>query len=409
MNFFSTGNTIGSVKNIENAIVACLIGYGFFSVFNIAWGNALIDFALVLTFIRLGFSRSGLNPDKKILSFMAVYWGVLACASVFAFLPAPSLQPLWRSFYFIGPPFFLGSLFFQSKSQRQRALFLLSIVIAGMASSSCVFWQAMSGQGRTPGFIDLLELAGELSLLIPMLLVVTLQNEYDHRIRWISAIALLFAIGALVLNGTRGAWVAVGFTCGGYLFYSLAKRSMSRIKVTAIVVLLILAPLIIIQIFPATKNRVLSVVNTKDISLGHRFAMWPSAWDMFLDHFLLGVGLGNYHEQYLTKYVRVDLVQKYIGNNTWLLHQHPHNSFLYLLAETGLLGLLSFLLLYCFVLYHFLSRIRNKFNKGVWAASAFMAVVGFLIFGLTENVVFGMNQYTQSLWLLIGVSWNANE
>ncbi|HWR29268.1 MAG TPA: hypothetical protein VN631_05495, partial [Negativicutes bacterium] len=239
MNFFSTGNTIGSVKNIENAIVACLIGYGFFSVFNIAWGNALIDVALVLSFIRLGFSRIGLNPDKKILTFMAVYWGVLACASVFAFLPAPSIQPLWRSFYFIGPPFFLGSLFFQSKSQ--RALFLLSMVLAGMASSSCAFWQAMSGQERMPGFIDLLELAGELSLLIPILLVVTLHNEYEHRIRWISAIALLFAIGALVLNGTRGAWVAVGFTCGGYLFYSLVKRTMSRIKVAAIVVLLILA------------------------------------------------------------------------------------------------------------------------------------------------------------------------
>ena len=57
--------------------------------------------------------------------------------------------------------------------------------------------------------------------------------------------------------------------------------------------------------------------------------MWQSSLNMFIEHPLFGVGVGNWHEQYTTNY------QPPIKTGDFY---HPHNVPLDMLSESGVVG-----------------------------------------------------------------------
>jgi len=88
-----------------------------------------------------------------------------------------------------------------------------------------------------------------------------------------------------------------------------------------------------------------------DTSIGHRLYFWVTSWEVFEDHPLIGVGTGDYKEAYalknLEQYPRLPpLIQ-----NT----ENPHNQYVLVLAQLGLLGFVS--LLSIFVL-----QVRQSFE-----------------------------------------------
>ena len=77
------------------------------------------------------------------------------------------------------------------------------------------------------------------------------------------------------------------------------------------------------------------VLTADNFAIVQRMAIWQSAWEMFLDNPLLGVGLGNFDHAYPA-----------YSLPGWLhLPGHAHNYYLNLLAETGILGLSAYLAL----------------------------------------------------------------
>lgn len=395
------------VKRIDRAIANCLICYGFIAVFSIALGNACMDIAAILACLRIFLSRKEMEIDKNIVLLFVLFFGALLVSTFFAYRPELSAQPLWHLFYYMVPPFFLGSIFIHTQSQRWALV--LSMTTGGLVSSLYAFWQAGQGVSRATGFINMLELAGQLSMLIPVLVVVLCNSSRRIAKHWFLALTLMLSCVTLILNGTRGAWIAVSVVCLGYVLLFLYKnyKTVYWPKIIIAIVLVISVFSMVVYHMPGARERTISMMKFQDRNLGARFAMWPSAFDMFTDHLLVGVGVGNYHEQYAEKYARAELIVKHTGSlyESWLVHKHPHNSFLHLLAETGLLGFCTFLSLYLYVLFHFCSRVSAKEDFSMWANAALMVTSVFLLFGMSENVLFGMNQYTQALWLLIGSTW----
>lgn len=395
------------VNGLDKSIGLCLVGYGFIFVFDIGWGNAFIDLAIIIALLRLGLSPQGLKVDLKVLGLMIAYFfSLIITAFVANQAPSSAFQAISRLIYSMVPPFLLGSLFI--KNRLQRTWLLYSMVLAGIVASGYSFWQAIHSSSRATGFIDLLELAGELSIIIPILLVVVMYREQGRYIRLFLWGALLLMTGALVLNGTRGAWVAIAIVSIVCLFSYSIKPAVSKRKVAVLIASILLVLIVVVSVSPMARSRLVTATITGSTAAA-RIAMWPSAWNMFVDNPLFGIGLGNYHDQYIMLYARTDLIEKHYGRlyDKWSTHTHPHNSLLHLLAEAGLIGFACFLFLYSFVLYRFFSRLQHNKNENLWDRVALLELGVFLLFALTENVLFGMNQYTQSLWLAIGVAWNA--
>ena len=394
------------VTGLDHCIRACLYFYVFSFPLSIAAGNLFIDIAILLALFRMGLQRDDLQWDRKILFFLFVYSSVLLFSALGADHYAAGFRQAGSAIYYMAPPFILAHLFV---APQKRFYYLGLMMVSILFSALLAYVQALGGVVRSSGFIAPLELAGNVSLLLPVavLLVCESANPKNTRqVHGLSLLAFFLFAGALILTGTRGAWLAVGFTLLLYFcHFVLAHRgSWRKIALFSLLVILIVSAL---SFLPAAQQRIASLTNRNDYSVVTRFAMWQSASRMWADHPLFGVGLSNYHQRYTTQYFDPEPWERFGQNHDGLTHKHPHNIYLYLLAETGIMGLSAFAGLIGYVFWHFVSVGRNASTATTFFAKmAILLLLTYLAFGMTENLVFGMFPTLQSLWFLLGMLWN---
>lgn len=94
---------------------------------------------------------------------------------------------------------------------------------------------------------------------------------------------------------------------------------------------------------------------------------------------ITGCGIGAYREGAL-KYTTEKLDSGRMG-----LYYHAHNMYLHYLAETGILGLLSYLLFLGMFLYRGLLYLKKEVNWFI--LGGFFSVIGLLIDGFSENCI----------------------
>lgn len=160
----------------------------------------------------------------------------------------------------------------------------------------------------------------------------------------VSALVCALALLApLALSFSRGAWIATAVACGAQLLLAGVRRAL---RVLAVVVA---AGLVLVGGFGVgssmLQERLSSigqVTDAPDQSVTDRYTMWAAAVDMWSDHPLTGVGLKGFPE-HRDGYASLALSS---GSDTEgagaafrkqpLLS--PHNMYLLVLGEQGLLG-----------------------------------------------------------------------
>ncbi|MCL5027222.1 MAG: O-antigen ligase family protein [Chloroflexi bacterium] len=160
------------------------------------------------------------------------------------------------------------------------------------------------------------------------------------------AFAAAVVIGvAMLMSMSRGAWM------GAFAALSLimiARGRRTALMLAAIVVLgLLVATAGTFNMLPAAiSQRIFTAVSYFGIfdvryvtvtlenwPVVERMAQWQAAWEMFQDHYYLGVGAGAYPIMY-SDYALKDW-PKALG--------HAHNIYLNMAAELGLVGLMAYL------------------------------------------------------------------
>lgn len=178
--------------------------------------------------------------------------------------------------------------------------------------------------GRMTGpYENPIDLATYLMVVIPVVLVKMV--EPHARGKWILGVLALLLVGSLVRTGSQGAWV--GFLGGLALLFVLARR-MRRL------VLIGCLGLGAIALFLQTTGRSPNIFEFSDVGTQDRLFMWQAAWRMIEDRPIIGHGLNTFMANYLTYWVGGERQPRY-----------AHNCYLQIWAETGLLGLGTFLVL----------------------------------------------------------------
>jgi putative inorganic carbon (hco3(-)) transporter len=90
-------------------------------------------------------------------------------------------------------------------------------------------------------------------------------------------------------------------------------------------------------------------INDANYAVVERLAFWQAAVEMARDHFWWGVGFGNYEAAY----------PAYALINWPLALGHAHNYYLNLLAETGMLGTVAYLILWAAIIRQTLRVLRS--------------------------------------------------
>lgn len=249
-----------------------------------------------------------------------------------------------------------------------------------------------SWNGRPPGLLNYAnEAAGYINLLIPMCSAVTLYCR-GKWIRLCSGLAVLLAGAALVLTQSRGAWLAAG-AVGAIIVIRFAP---ALLRLPAGIATLLVG-LVLAYVVPITSSRVQNIeVNITD----SRLALWRAAIRMFQASPVFGVGYGSYESRY-PQYLDLD----FFGGAVI----QAHNLYLQLLAESGVIGLLSFIALVGVAIWLAVrGHIAAHDNESRFAAALYvgvgMALIGVLIHGVVDVLFYASAQFALLFWLLLFIA-----
>jgi O-antigen ligase len=118
-----------------------------------------------------------------------------------------------------------------------------------------------------------------------------------------------------------------------------------------------------------------------------RFAIWGVGWRIAKDHFITGVGLGNFSISF----------KRYIGSHGGVLSgfvKDPHNTYLSVLAETGIIGFILFMWFHC----NLVLTIFKKANKNQIFALCMLAFIAIVS-------IKGTYHFEKTYWLSLSLSY----
>lgn len=242
---------------------------------------------------------------------------LLATALVLFFLAAQAFRTLadWRGFaWFIMIFGFLVSAFG---------------ILQHLTFNGKLYWFRELHYGGIPfgPYVNRNHFAGFVELVLPMALVPLLLGRVRRERLVIVGILAIIPAAAVMLSGSRGGIISIGAELGFLLIVLLLRRSGGRHLIAAGAVLLA-AFLLVTWLGAKQVLARFASLQTMEVHEAKRAAMRHGTWMIFLDHPVLGTGLGTL-QQVFPPYETL-----YDGR----IVNHAHNDYLEALAETGLLG-----------------------------------------------------------------------
>ena len=275
---------------------------------------------------------------------------------------------LWRI-----PVFFVIALCIRDK----KILFtMLAVFFVDFGIDNLVaFYQHFSGMtDRGWGFgSSVLTISGLMVMLVPIFCVILLDSAFPSYVK-ASALWALGCVGfGMYGNQSRGSWLFNMIMVPIVSLPYLIKRFVYVIAVLATLGGVVWG----FSTQPHYVARFESITNTTtDGSNLGRFDVWTSSINMFKDHHVTGVGIGQWRTIYEASY-RLPTENQHL--------YHAHNNFIQLLGEVGLLGLLGVLIFYgSIIVDNFVVWVKTR---DPYSLCAMIAVICYVF-------VFGQVEYT---------------
>jgi putative inorganic carbon (HCO3(-)) transporter len=220
-------------------------------------------------------------------------------------------------------------------------------------------------------------------------------------LRWLALGSFAAISVAIGMSGSRGAWMGFG---AAFAAVNLASSRKGAIVFAALVLLIAsigmvggfrLLPESIVQrltnfvpLIGVRDIRSIEVTDANYASL-ERLAFWQAALDMWGDHPWLGVGFGNYQVAYAD--YALPKWREGLG--------HAHNYYLNVAAETGLIGLVSYLVLWGAALWQTAKAIRR--SGDFYAKALALGALGILVHVSVHNIV--DNLWVHNLYIQVAI------
>ena len=288
-------------------------------------------------------------PSYLVIAMLALV-GTMVLSATVAINISSSLKEIskWLEFVVV---ILLGSQYLRSR--RQIWIIVALICLAGISQAFYGYIQAFFNLGpqsfirdaslRVYGTFDQPNpYAGYINIPLSITLALTLLGR-----NWVTRIlagltALILGV-ALYLSQSRGGEIALA---AALIFIVLVGMPSIHVFMRVLIVLFLgifealLAGWIPLSVFNPIL-RFLGVVqfsftnpSSQDYSTAERLAHWIAGLHMFMDHPVLGVGIGNYSDAYPRYFITIFTAS--LG--------HAHNYYINIAAETGFIGLIVFML-----------------------------------------------------------------
>jgi putative inorganic carbon (HCO3(-)) transporter len=207
----------------------------------------------------------------------------------------------------------------------------------------------------------------------------------DRRDRIAALVCLPFLLASLVFTLSRGGLLTLT-VLGIFAVLTMSRRRLKLALLGALAV----GALAILQI-PFVGTRVVDVFNPNtDTTVGSRVQIWSDTLHMLRDHPIFGSGLRAYST----------VMQNYVTTRNHIPELYPHNIFLAMWSELGLLGLAAFVVVLGTLLWRGWSSFSEAegFARALfWGTSAAFVAIG--VHGLVDTPYFN-NDLAVEFWIV---------
>lgn len=335
---------------------------------------------------------------------LAIYFYLawIFITSVTSTMPLVSFKFLIAKIWFILAFYFIAAQMFIDKKNIRRYLwaYIIPFTIVIIYSLVRHAERGLNNQMAShfvvkPFYNDHTSYGAVLAMLIPVLigLYLTAKDMLKwQKVLFISLLILYFA--ATVFSYTRAAWVSLIFIAGLFLII-LFRIKLPLLLIGAFAFLAVVFTMREVILVQLERNKqtssgkltehVQSITNVKtDASNRERLNRWSCAWRMFLEKPLFGWGPGTYMFQYAPFQLAKD--RTVISTNAGTLG-NAHSEYLGPLAESGVLGVLSFLLVVAATVYTGLRVYFNSAKKTVriMSLSVLLGLCTYYVHGILNN------------------------
>jgi putative inorganic carbon (HCO3(-)) transporter len=387
-----------------------LIALALFIPFSIAGANIAIGFGLLAWTLSALAVRTGRGPDQdrpSVLRDPLLPVSVLLVVSAFpsVIISEDFTRAIndWSSYWLL-LVYFMVAANLSAHRVRETAFWVLfaativsSLVAFVQRAGGFDFWFIHIGaKHRAQSTLFTMTFAGILYQAIILNFSVALRKGIKGWRTIVLWAGLAVQFTAIILTVTRGAWVAL---FAGLAAVCLLIRNKTVLLVSAAAVAVVLVFAFVSADYYGRSLSPVRFVRNMDIEASTRLVLWDISWDLFKKHPLLGVGMGDFSTE----------ASKLVGDRRVTTITDAHNVYLQVLATSGLVGFLPFVLFWV-VLLRTLFRFKRRLEKGSleWHyAVAAIGVTAAVLFGaLTENNV-GDEEVFIAFMFILGLTRSA--
>lgn len=209
-------------------------------------------------------------------------------------------------------------------------------------------------------------------------------------------VSIFSTIVALILTGSRGGMIAfvILLIYGGIIYFkgkNIINFKIDLKKIISVVLLFVCffavdSKMKIISDFRGIGS-IYNQISTGEIRY-ERLLLWKSSVEIIKDYPITGIGLGNFNEVYNKEgYISEKAREPQLSS--------PHNIFIHLCVETGLIGLFLFGAL---IMYQIIMSYMYR-NKDQFIMAGHLAILGMCVHGLVDYAFMGRGYY-QMYWYI---------
>ncbi|MCD6354700.1 MAG: O-antigen ligase family protein, partial [Prolixibacteraceae bacterium] len=340
-----------------------------------------------------------LQHPVSLAIYVNLFWIFLA--SLTSSMPLVSFKFLLSRIWFVVGLYFLTAKIFSEGKNIERYVWLYVIPLVAVIFYATYrhlgygLWDKQAAHFVvSPFYNDHTSYGAALAIYIPFLTLFSFSRFFSKKIKFISLIVLGILLMGLILSYSRAAWVSIIVAIGVYGIVKLRiKFKTVFFSLTALVVIILLFQT---QIFmrleknsqESSANFVTHISSISNISSDasnlERINRWSCALRMFTDRPVFGFGPGTYMFKYAPYQLNKD--RTIISTNA-ADRGNAHSEYLGPLSESGILGLLTFLLIVGAVIYtavHTYTRLSDRRLKA-FVLAALTALTTYYIHGFLNN------------------------
>lgn len=361
-------------------------------------------FGILLIFILKCFGNR--NFDRDILTHpvsLAIYFSLfwMLVTSTTSTMPGVSFKFFLSRIWFVVGFYLLTAKLFESGKNIEKFIWLytlpLLMVIAYATTRHLAYglWDKQAANFVVnPLYNDHTAYGAALAMYIPFLFGFSFTKIYSPRVKTLAYVVLVILLIGLTLSYARAAWLSVVAAFGVWMIIRLKIR-FKPLFITFLVTLSILVVFENQILMYLERNNTESSTNltehissmsniSSDASNLERINRWSCAIRMFENKPFFGWGPGTYMFNYapyqLTAERTIISTNSADGGNA-------HSEYLGPMAESGFMGLITFLILIGMVVYtaiHAYMRVDDKRLKTL-VMSALLGLITYYIHGIMNN------------------------